>query len=77
MIVTMKKTIVKRIEKQEIGIETLRQMRGLGFEVEEIDGKEPVDFCEVCGGPIFDAERCHRDEEGVAWHVNCPEEFKA
>lgn len=67
----VKYTRVETMEKDHT-YGQIKYMRSRGWNVEEIDGEEPLDFCEVCGRPIMDGQPMQGDRNGVVWHVQCP-----
>jgi len=52
----------------------IKYMIGRGWKVEFVDGKEPIDTCEVCGLPIMDQNDLDQDREGISWHKSCQTE---
>lgn len=52
----------------------IAHMRLDGWSAEKVDGKIPVDFCEICDRPIFEDDDYQCDREGVYWHTECPED---
>lgn len=62
--------IERKTEDHTLG--QMQIMRKDGWQVDSIDGEEPLDFCEVCGGPIMEGQPMQGDREGTVWHVQCP-----
>ena len=64
---------LKTETKHEQSIRDIKNMVVNGWEVEAIDGRIPLAFCETCGLPLFGDDDYQRDDEGIFWHTECPE----
>lgn len=44
-----------------------------GATITEVNSRQCIGMCEVCGGPILEGQQYHHDSEGVTWHAGrCP-----